>query len=239
VLSYQLKDAIKTLKQQRVEIEKAADKGGRTIEYPSADALRAEADEEAPTMLLTVSGANGVPVRVLTGPVEKGLQRVAWDFRAPAHQLPPNRPRGELEELFGDPLVGPYVVPGRYSVTLSQRVRGVVTQVAGPVSFNVALDPQSAQNAADQTARWQFQEKLQVLRREVAGSLELANSTTTRLDAMVKALDATPAAPRMLGTREQPSCSAPPRPVVAARTPRTGRDRRRTRARAEAPRRTP
>jgi photosystem II stability/assembly factor-like uncharacterized protein len=198
LLTYHLKDAIKTLKQQRVDAEKAADKAGRPIKYASPDELRSESDEEAPTMLLTVSGPDGVPVRVFTGPVEKGVQRVAWDLRAPAHQLPPNRPRGELDELFGDPLVGPYVVPGRYSVTLSQRVRGVVTQVAGPVSFNVVLDPQAERVAPDQSARWQFQEKLQALRRELAGSLELANSTTTRLEAIVKALDATPAAPRAL-----------------------------------------
>ncbi len=39
---------------------------------------------------------------------------------------------------------------------------------------------------------------LQTLRRDIAGSLELANSTSSRLDAIVQALDATPAAPRPL-----------------------------------------
>jgi len=200
VISYQLKDTIKTLKQKRVDTEQAAEKAGRPIRYPTADELRAEADEEAPSILLTIAGADGVPVRVLTGPAEKGLQRVAWDLRAPAHQLPPNRPRGELDELFGDPLVGPYIMPGTYTARLSQRVGGVVTQLAGPASFTVVLDPQASHNAADQTARWQFQEKLQALRRDVAGALELANSTSTRLDAIIKALDATPAAPRALHT---------------------------------------
>src|SRR5262245_25259408 len=200
VISYQLKDTIKTLKQKRVDAEKAAEKAGQPIRYPTADELRAEADEEAPSVLLTIAGADGVPVRVLTGPAEKGLQRVAWDLRAPAHQLPPNRPRGELDELFGDPLVGPYIMPGTYTAALSQRVGGAVTQLAGPVSFKVLLDPQASHNAADQTARWQFQEKLQTLRRDVAGALELANSTSTRLDAIIKALDATPAAPRPLHT---------------------------------------
>jgi photosystem II stability/assembly factor-like uncharacterized protein len=200
VLSYSLRDGIKTLKQKRIDAEKAAEKAGQPIRYPTGDELKAEADEEAPTILLTITGADGVPVRILTGPADKGFQRVAWDLRAPAHQLPPNRPRGELDELFGDPLVGPSVVPGTYNVTLSQRVGGAVTQLAGPVSFKVVLDPQAAANAGDQTARWQFQEKLQALRRDVAGALELAGSTSTRLDAIVKALDATPAAPRQLHT---------------------------------------
>jgi hypothetical protein len=83
-------------------------------------------------------------------------------------------------------------------VSLSQRVGGVVTPLANAISFNVVADPQGVQTAADQEARWQFQEKLQALRREIAGSLALANSTKPRLEAMVKALDATPAAPRAL-----------------------------------------
>src|SRR5206468_3310048 len=186
LLTYYLKEGIKTLKQKRLDTESAAEKAGRPIRYPTADELRAEADEEPPAILLTVSNSGGAPVRVITGPVEKGLHRVAWDLRAPAHQLPPNRPRGEIEELFGDPLVGPYIMPGRYTATLSQRVGGVVTQLADPVSFNVVLDPQHAQSAADQSARWAFQEKLQALRREIAGSLELATSTNTRLDAIKK-----------------------------------------------------
>jgi photosystem II stability/assembly factor-like uncharacterized protein len=199
--TYHVKDAIKTLKEKRTDAEQTAEKAGRPIQYPTADQLRAEASEEAPTMLLTVSSAAGTPIRVLDGPVGNGLHRVTWDLRAPAHQLPPNRPRGELDELFGDPLVGPYVVPGDYSVVLSQRVGGAVTQLGGPVTFKVVLDPQGVQTLADHSARWQFQEKLQALRRDIAGSLELADSTATRLNAIVKALDATPAAPRTLHDR--------------------------------------
>jgi hypothetical protein len=104
----------------------------------------------------------------MTGSVEKGLQRVAWDLRQPAHELPPNRPRGELEELFGDPLVGPFVVPGKYSVTLSQRVGGALSSLGSPVTFNVVLDPQVSHTPADLAARWQFAQKLQTLRLDIA-----------------------------------------------------------------------
>jgi photosystem II stability/assembly factor-like uncharacterized protein len=198
MLTYYLKEGIKTLKQKRVDAEKAAEKTARPIRYPTPDELRAEAEEEPPAVLLTVSNSGGTPVRVMTGSVAKGLQRVAWDLRAPAHQLPPNRPRGEVEELFGDPLVGPYVIPGKYTVALAQRVGGVVSQLAGHMSFNVIIDPHAAASTADQAARWEFQEKLQVLRRDLAGALELATSTNTRLDAIKRALDATPSAPRAL-----------------------------------------
>jgi hypothetical protein len=196
--TYYLKDGLKTLKEKRAEAEKAAEKAGRPMRYPTAEELRAEAAEEAPAILITVIDSTGKPVRVVTGPVDKGVQRVAWDLRAPAHQLPPNRPRGEIEELFGDPLVGPYVVPGKYTAMLSQRVGGVVTDLSAPIGFNVVMDPQAGHTMPDQTARWQFQEKLQVLRRDIAGALELAGSTNTRLDAIRRALDNAPAAPRAL-----------------------------------------
>jgi len=198
VFTYRLKDGLKTLKEKRADAEAAAEKAGQAITYPTPEQLRAEAAEEAPAILLTISDAAGTPLRVITGPIEKGMQRVAWDLRAPAHQLPPNRPRGELEELFGDPLVGPFVVPGKYTVTMAQRVGGVVSPLGGPVSFNVVIDPQAGHSAADLSARWQFDQKLQVMRRDLAGALELATSTNPRLDAMIKALDATPAAPRAL-----------------------------------------
>jgi photosystem II stability/assembly factor-like uncharacterized protein len=198
VFTYRLKDGLKTLKQKRSEAEAAAEKAGQPITYPTPEQLQAEAAEEAPAILLTISDASGTPVRVITGPLEKGLQRVAWDLRQPAHELPPNRPRGELEELFGDPLVGPFVVPGKYSVALSQRVGGVLSSLGSPVTFNVVLDPQVSHTPADLTARWQFAQKLQTLRRDIAGSLQLATSTSSRLDAILQALDATPAAPRSL-----------------------------------------
>ena len=198
LVSYQLADTIKTLKEKRMDAEKDAQKAGQPIRYPSADELRAEEDEEQPAILLTIRDAGGSAIRVLTGPVTRGLQRVAWDLRLPAHRLPPNRPRGETEELFGDPLVGPYVVPGRYSVTLSQRVGGVVTQLDGPASFAVVMDSQAAFEGDEQAARWQFDNKLQALRRDIAGALELAHTTNTSLDAIRKALDATPAATRVL-----------------------------------------
>jgi photosystem II stability/assembly factor-like uncharacterized protein len=198
VFTYRLKDGLKTLKQKRTEAEAAAEKAGQPIAYPTPEQLQAEAAEEAPAILLTITDASGTPVRVMTGAVEKGLQRVAWDLRQPAHELPPNRPRGELEELFGDPLVGPFVVPGKYSVALSQRVGGVLSPLGSPVTFNVVLDPQVSHTPADLTARWQFAQKLQTLRRDIAGSLQLATSTSSRLDAILQALDATPAAPRPL-----------------------------------------
>jgi photosystem II stability/assembly factor-like uncharacterized protein len=198
VFTYRLKEGLRTLKKQRVEAEGAAQKAGKPIRYPTAKELQAEADEEAPQILLTVADESGNPIRVITGPTEAGFQRVAWDLRLPAHVLPRLRSEDdEEEETDGPPqAAGPYVVPGGYRVTLSQRVGGVVTDLAGPLSFRVVLDPQSGLTLADHQARGAYQAQLQSLRRSVAGALELANATSARLGQLIRALDQAPSAPR-------------------------------------------
>ncbi len=196
VFTYNLKDALQTLKQKRVDAERAAEKAGRPIKYPTPDELRAEAAEEAPVVLLTIADSAGKPIRVINGPTGRGMQRVAWDLRVPAHTLPAARQPSPEEEFFDQGPAGPYVIPGKYGVTLAQRVGGVVSQLAGPVTFSVVMDPQGVATLADHSARWQFQEQLQGLRRRLAGALELANTTNTKLEAMKRALDATPSAPR-------------------------------------------
>jgi photosystem II stability/assembly factor-like uncharacterized protein len=198
IFTYALKDPLKTLKQKRVDAEKVAEKAGQPIRYPTPDELRAEAAEEAPAILLTVMDSAGKAIRVIPGTTTKGTQRVAWDLRMPTHVLPSTRPLSEEDRIFDEGTPGPYVIPGKYSVMLAQRIGGVVTQLAGPVSFNVVMDAQGVQTLADHQARWQFQEKLQNVRRQIAGTLDLANATTQRLDAMRRALDLTPSAPKAL-----------------------------------------
>jgi hypothetical protein len=201
VFTYSLKEQLKTLKQKRVDAEKAAEKAGQPIRYPTADELRAEAAEEAPAILLTISDESGKPVRTITGPTSRGLSRVAWDLRHPAHQLAAARPPTDEEQLFGGGPSGPYVVPGKYSVTLSQRVGGVVTRVAGPVSFAVVADGSGGLTLADHQARGRFQVQVQELRRQLTGATELATATSAKLDQIRRALDQTPGAPGALHDR--------------------------------------
>ncbi len=70
--TYHLKEAIKTKKQQRRDAEAAAAKKGEVPPYPTPEQLRAEAEEEEPTILLTVADADGKSVRTVTGPVTAG-----------------------------------------------------------------------------------------------------------------------------------------------------------------------
>ncbi|MFH2000139.1 MAG: glycosyl hydrolase, partial [Planctomycetota bacterium] len=84
VFTYYLKEGLKTLKEKRKESEKEIDKEGGVIPWPGWDRLRAEDEEEQPEILLFIRDEAGEPVRILSGPVEKGFHRAAWDLRYPA-----------------------------------------------------------------------------------------------------------------------------------------------------------
>ncbi len=209
VITWYMKDGLKTLKEKRVEAEKAAEKAGKPIQYPTADQLRAEEEEEPPAVLVTIIDASGREVRTVTGPVGKGMQRVSWDLRGTGASIPLGAAGGGrgggggggggAGRGGGPP--GPYVVPGKYSATLSTRVQGVEKQIAGPVTFNVVGDPANPVTLADQQARWEFQHKAMALGRQVNGAIDVANLNNTKLDQMRRALDATPNAPK--GLRDQ------------------------------------
>jgi photosystem II stability/assembly factor-like uncharacterized protein len=194
--TYLLKDGLKTRKQRRQEAEKAAEKAGKPLPYPSLDELRAEATEEPPSVFLVIADSDGTVVRTLSGPTTEGMQRVTWDLRDPAAILP--RPTGPAVEADEDEIgpgpSGPLVAPGRYSVRLFKRVDGVASPLAGPVEFNVNLD--SLGNADPEAVKEQveFHRRVLKLQRAVAQASGVANETATRLEQIRRALEASPKA---------------------------------------------
>jgi hypothetical protein len=190
--TYYLKDTLLTQKEKRREDEKEAAKKGQGIPYPSLDQLRAEAEEDAPAILLTIADSTGVKVRTITGPVKKGIHRVSWDLRDPAAVLPRPRPPESEDDLFYQEPSGPLVMPGNYQVTMAKRVNGVVTPMAGPVEFTVTVDGEAANPPSDRQALREFQAQVQRLRRAVSGTLEAANALADRLEKIKKALDQAP-----------------------------------------------
>ncbi|MCS7078441.1 MAG: glycosyl hydrolase [Chloracidobacterium sp.] len=184
VLTYYLKEAPKTKKERRQEAEKKGD-----APYPTRDELRAEAEEEAPLTFVVVIDDKGNVVRRLTAPQAAGFNRVAWDLRTPAPQLPP--PRDE-ENPFARQPVGWFVTPGTYTMTLYQRADGVTTQLGTPQTFQVRfLDERAAE---DVRAFEDFHRRLLTAQRTMHGALETAQELQTRLAAVKKAVLETPAA---------------------------------------------
>jgi len=137
LFAYSLKEPLRSRKEQRRALEKSREAKGEDTPYPGWEELDKEAREEAPTVVLTVRDAQGEVVRRLTGPVTAGLHRVAWDLRYPeVKPVTGDKPNQEEEEW--DPPTSILVAPGTYTVSLAKRVDGVLTELAGPVAFEVA-----------------------------------------------------------------------------------------------------
>jgi hypothetical protein len=183
VLSYYLPEGLQTLKEQRREAEKARAEDGGDNPYPSWDALRAEDSEESPTIILTIRDADGELVRRLEGPVSKGFHRVTWDLRYPAPDAVNLNPPSSRAP-WSTPPQGPLALPGEYSVSLSQRHRGVLTELDGPVSLTLKPLHEGGTQATDRSAVLAFQMQTAELQRE----LEAANGTLGEMDERIKHL---------------------------------------------------
>jgi hypothetical protein len=85
-------------------------------------------------------------------------------------------------------------MPGTYAVTLSKQVDGVVTQIAGPQSFEVYALGAGSMKPEDHVALAEFQQKVAHLYSAVYGSLQAANDLNARLGIITRALEQTPGA---------------------------------------------
>jgi photosystem II stability/assembly factor-like uncharacterized protein len=221
IITYHLSEPLRTKKQERQQREREATRKGETPPYPTAEQLRAEAEEEAPAIVLTLTDAAGKVVRRIDGPVTRGFQRVAWDLRGPAPVLPPAPPPGQPgrggrgggagaggggaappEEDEGGGFrtpVGALVVPGKYAVTMAKRVDGLVTPLPGSQMFEVVAEGVSTRE--DRIALAEFQDKLARLQKATDAAQQVATEARTRLAAIVRSIDVTPSLPPKL--REQ------------------------------------
>lgn len=172
--TYYVKEAPKTLKEQRKEKEKELVKEGKPVFYPSWDELRKEDDEEKPYLLFTIYDENENIIRKLKTDVKSGINRITWDLRYASTNPVKNATE---ENASGYP-----VMPGKYKVRMSVWINGKMTWLSEPKEFeakvlnNVTLP---AQNRADLVA---FQRKVSELNRQVRAAIELSNDLKNKLE---------------------------------------------------------
>lgn len=176
---YHVKEGPVTKKKQRQKEEAKIRKDGGDVFYPPWDSLKAEEEEVASKMIITVLDVEGNIVRRLSGAASSGLQRVDWDLRYPATTI---------GQFSGS---GPYVAPGKYTVSIAQYTNGNVTPVGSSQSFNVA--PLLGEMTPRTPAVVAFQKETARLQRAVMGASAVVNELNERVDDLKKALEMTPA----------------------------------------------
>lgn len=173
MFTYYLKEGMKTKQDERREKESEAKKEGKDNAYPSYEALKAEREEVDPQLVFTVEDAAGNVVRQWTQSPAKGLHRIKWDLRyAPTDPIDFSTP--PFYNPFAGREQGALVRPGTYAVTLSKQVAGLITKVAGPVSFEVKRLGNTTLPARDVAAKTEFQ-------RDVAELARKFSSATSKL----------------------------------------------------------
>jgi photosystem II stability/assembly factor-like uncharacterized protein len=196
VVTWYLKDDLKTRKKTRQEREKDLIKQGKDPDYPTPDQFRAEAREEDPSVVVTIADGDGNVVRRLKGPATAGMHRIAWDLR-----FPPSTPtslKPPVSDPFSDPPSGPMVAPGRYTATLAKVVDGKWTSLSEPQSFEARGLYETPE--ADRKRLLAFERKVARLQRAVTGAVETIDETKTRIAHIKQAIVDAPGADPRLGT---------------------------------------
>ncbi|MFM7150314.1 MAG: VPS10 domain-containing protein [Gemmataceae bacterium] len=189
VFTYHLAEKLTTRKDRRQEAEK---KAGESKDYPSMDSLRAEAEEEAPAVVLEVRDAEGNVIRRLNGPTGKGFHRVAWDLRTPAATLSTAAATDDDGDLLSTPEGGILVLPGTYSVRLLLLKEGKWQPVDDAAQEFRVVPYGSTTSPEDRKALHDFQKEVLTLKRAVLGSLQSAEEMQKVLKDMRRAIDQTP-----------------------------------------------
>src|SRR5262249_31728343 len=196
-ITYYLKDPIRTKRQQRQQAEREAARKNEPIKYPTRQELLAEAEEEPPALLFTISDAEGKVVRRLSAPATFGIQRVTWDFRyappvvAPsAPQLPPGLEGIDIGAGGGLGGFGPQgglAMPGKYIVTMAKRGGGGIPPPPRSQTINVVGEGAEKMTSQDRHILAEFQRKVIKLQRAVTGALDAATTAKTRIGLMKRA----------------------------------------------------
>ena len=169
--TYWVKNAPKTLKEQREELEK---KNSASV-YPSKEAIRAEAEEAKPHLSLVIRSSEGKVVRILQAKYVNGLKRSTWDGKL-ARSASPDK--------------GSYLAPaGSYSLQLVGVQGTKIDTLTKPLGFKVShLSNLSlpAEKSADLVV---LQNQLDALQQRMDLVSRQLDEVETRLDRIEKQVD--------------------------------------------------
>jgi photosystem II stability/assembly factor-like uncharacterized protein len=197
VFTYYVKEAPKTLKQMRKEKEKELVKDKKPIPIPSMEELRAEEKEIKPYLIFTITDEEGNIVRKINKPISKGLKRMSWNLTYPA--MGNVRLSGNKYNPTSNDRDGMAVMPGNYFISLSQWVRGEITELVEPVAFEAKVLNNVTLPAPDRAELVAFQKKTARLLRAIQASQQLNRDMIERVQYLKQAINNTPdASPELL-----------------------------------------
>lgn len=159
-----MKETVKTLKQERQKEEKELIKNSNDVTYPSKEEIIAEAQEEKPYLVMSITDNTGFELRRMTQAISKGLQRVTWDGK-----LASVASNSTKKEPLTNASSAHFALPGTYYLTVYRVVNGSIDQVLAEKEpfeldrLNQSVLPQNKEE------KFAFQRELETFRREASG----------------------------------------------------------------------
>ena len=191
IFTWYLKEGIKSKEDQRKEVSKKLIKEGKDDPYPSYETLVAEAQEQDPQLVLTITDSKNAIVRKLLTTPKAGLHRMNWDLRY-ASEEPISFYKPPFYNPFGGESQGALVPPGRYAVSLSKIVNGQEASLGAPVTFEVVPLNNATLPVNDREALAAFQNEVNVLSGRVSSVQNALGELSSELRYMKEAIKRTP-----------------------------------------------
>ncbi|MCD4724231.1 MAG: hypothetical protein K8R63_05255 [Bacteroidales bacterium] len=191
VFTYHLAKNYSSKESERKKEEKKLKKEEQPLSFPEWEVLKEERLEEKPKIWLTVRDADGMVVRKINAPAGKGFHRVDWDLRYPAWEAIDIH-----MERSGDwTPPGSLVIPGTYTVSLAKEVEGKITELAGPLEFNVIKLYKGALEGMNPLDAFAFRKEMDQMREATSAASITLREAKKKVDAMQTALSRMPEPP--------------------------------------------
>jgi photosystem II stability/assembly factor-like uncharacterized protein len=186
VFTYFLPEKLESLKSKRQNHEKNKTKTNLEIKFPGWEALEKEMQQEEPSILLTITDSNGKVINRVEGTNKAGFNRVNWNLSYHDRSGEELKPVKVIDPWSDNTLLA---TPGIYTVTVSKKVDGKITQLVAPQNFKVIPLKEGALKGASHDAIKSFIEEHLVFQEDLnATSLTLTKQLLI-IDAMKRASD--------------------------------------------------
>ena len=179
IFTYWVKEGVTTLEQERKKKETEAFKEKEDIPYPTLEEYKAEQDELPSYLVFTIRDEDGNFVREMRSPARKGLNRITWDLKYPADLAVRDN---QASATSGLPSSHVFVLPGKYTISLEQNTKGEISELAGPVAFNVLELDNRTIPAMNRAAMRDFKLKGLELDNAVRAASSALNEMAGRID---------------------------------------------------------
>jgi hypothetical protein len=192
--TYYLKEVPKTGKALRQEKEKALFEKGEPIPQPSGDELLREDTEIKPYLIFTITDESNNVVKRLYKAASKGVNRITWNFTyEPVNPVTTEKFEPVSSEVRNGG-GGIQAMPGNYKVSMSMYSKGEIREIAPAEQFICKPLNLSTFTVVDQNSKYRWIMEASDFTRSVYGSVSYSNELLKKINAVMQAIQQTPAA---------------------------------------------